>query len=189
MGEECDYIWKKEETEVKTEKGESHTERKLLFGMTPEFIEFMQRGELRKIDLNSIEKMYYGEQPSPEKLHLVMKDGREFNLPKWTIEEFDGLMEDLAEYAGLAKTEGPEFRSGKKDKIVKYVGIVFGAGLIILAIFALFVGSPLVLALSPDPCCWAILIPFFLFGIVSMIWLAVLMMKDQEKDKQVWESR
>jgi len=187
MGEDSEYIWKKEKTEVKTEKGESHTERKLLFGMTPEFIKFRQRGELRKIDLNTIEKMYYGKQPSPEKLHLVMKDGREFTLPKWTIEEFNGLMEDLAEYAGLTKTEGPEFRSEKKEKIVKYVGIVFGIGLIILAIFALFVGGPLVLALSPDPCCWAILIPTFLFGLGGMIWLAGLMMKDQEKDKQVWE--
>lgn len=187
MVEESDYIWKKEETEVKTEKGESHIQRKLLFGMTPEFIEFRQREELRKIDLDSIEKMYYGKQPSPEKLHLVLKDGRESTLPKWTVEEFDGLMTDLAEYAGLTKTEGPEFRSEKKDKIVKYVGIVFGVGLIILAIFALFVGSPLVLALSPDPCCWAILIPTFLFGILAMIWLAGLMIKDYEKDKQVWE--
>jgi len=187
MGEENDHIWKKEETEVKTEKGESHTERKLLFAMTPDFIEFRHRGELRKIDLDSIEKMYYGKQPSPEKLHLVMRNGREFNLPEWTIEEFDGIMEDLAEHAGLTKTEGPEFRSKKKDKIVKYVGIVFGAGLIILAIFSLFVGGPIVLASSPDPCCWVILIPTFLLGIVAMIWLAGIMIKDHEKDKQVWE--
>ncbi len=187
MGEESEYIWKKEETEVKTEKGEPHIERKLLFGMTSEFIKFRQRGEIRKIDLDSIEKMYYGKQPYPEKLHLITKERNEFNLPKWATEEFDGLMADLAEHAGLVKTEGPEFRSEKKDKIVKYVGIVLGVGLIIFAIFTLFVASPLVLALSPDPCCWAILIPSFLLGVVAMIWLAGLMMKDQEKNKQVWE--
>ncbi|MEF8833154.1 MAG: hypothetical protein V5A66_06540, partial [Candidatus Thermoplasmatota archaeon] len=125
------YIFKKVETEVKTEGGESREKEKLLFAMTSEYLKFRDKGELKKIDLDSIKKMHHGKQPNPDKLRLILEDNSEFSLPEWILDDFDGVMEALAEQSGLKKTKGPEFETGLKEKVLRYSGLGFGVFIII----------------------------------------------------------
>lgn len=180
--EDEEYIWKNVKETTKIENGEEKTVSVLEFAMTPESIEYRDEGESNKIKLDSIKKIYHGKRPYPEKLHLVLENGREKFLPEWILEDFEGLPETISKYAGLVKTEGPELETKRSNKVKRFTGLSLGIFMFALIVFVGAFGAIAVLSVSP--CCFG---PIWMIGLLAMIWLAWEFTMDKEMDKHVWE--
>lgn len=176
------YIYRKEKTISVTENGEEKTRTVVMFGMTSEYIEFREDDETKQVELDSIDKMYHGRNPNPEKLHLVTKDG-EKNLPKWVLDEFEDVPEKISEYAGLRKTKGPNLEKTKWDRLKNFVDTSFKIFFIVL--MALMIGGAILMFLI-SPCCFA---PLSAIGVLGMIWLGFEIFEEKEVDERIWEDK
>ncbi len=176
------YIYRKEKTISLTEDGEEETRNVVMFGMTPEYIEFREDDETKKIEFDSIVKMYHGRRPDPERLHLVTKDG-EKDLPKWILDEFEDVPEKISEYAGLTKTKGPNLEKTRLDELKNYADV--GFKIFFLALVALMIGGAVLMFLI-SPCCFA---PLSAIGVFGMIWLGFEIFEEKEVDERIWEDK
>ncbi|GEM_PF-6263955 len=172
-----DYIWIKEDRTVKREEGKRKVETELLFSMTPESIKFRKNGELRTVPLDSIKKMYYGVEPYPEKVYLILKDDQGIWLPEWASKEFVGLNDAITKHADLVKTKDPK----SETDFNKYGRIIGGILLIILLIFVGVVGTLFALTFGI-----LTLIPIGL-SLCFLIWLTIAIFKTTKRSEHVWE--
>ena len=177
------YIYKKEKKVSVTENGEDKTESVLMFGMTPEYMEFMEGDEAKKIEFDSIEKMYHGKKPHPKRLHLVIQDHREEDVPEWVLDEFKDVPERISEHSGLTQTKGPELEKTGLDKLKKYADLsfkIFFIGVVGIAI----IGGLLLFLVSPF--CFG---PLWGITIVSLIWLGIKIFREPGVDERVWKRK
>ncbi|MFP4051751.1 MAG: hypothetical protein ACLFVB_08445 [Thermoplasmata archaeon] len=175
------YIYKKEKKTSVMEDGEEKTESVLLFGMTSEYIEFRENNNEKKIEFDSIVKMYHGKTPNPKKLHIVMKDHREEDVPEWVLDEFEDIPEKISEYADLTKTKGPELEKTWLDKLKNYADVSFKIFFIGIVAFTI-IGGFFVLFFSP--CCFG---PIWLLTLIGMIWLGIQIFSESEVEERIWK--
>lgn len=177
------YIYRKEKTISMMEDGKEKTRSVTMFSMTPEYIEFREDNETKQIQFDSINKMYHGRRPHPEKFHIVLKDHGEEDLPKWILDEFEYVPEKISEYAELTKTKGPNLEKTKWDELKNYADVSFKV--FFIALLALMIGGVFLMFLI-SPCCFA---PLAGIALLGMIWLGVNIFEEKEVDERIWEDK
>lgn len=182
MGEDG-FIYKKEKQISVTEDGEDRTESIVMFAMTTRYLEFRKKDETITIELDSIDKMTYGKKPDPDKLHLILEDRTELDIPRWITDEFEGVHEKISRYAGLTYVKGPEMEKTWLDKLKSFADVsfkIFFFGLIVVAFFG---GLLMFLA---SPCCFG---PMVLIGFVGTLWLGLKIFSEPVVEERIWKRK